>query len=108
MAQCIYITVPSLGAESPLWCSPDGMALEPGAYRGVLQAGRHVRKPTDRLIHVILARYGSRFPYVAMYGCTHEQALDLVGGEHQDALFQLILISTRPGAAMRSDSLCGN
>ncbi len=92
MAQCIYIT----GAEP--WSGKSVVVL--GLMEWLWNQGRTVgffrpiilsEDQPDRLIHLILARYGSRFPYVAMYGCTHEQALDLVGGESQDALFQLIL-----------------
>jgi phosphate acetyltransferase len=92
MAQCIYITgvepwsgksVVVLGLMEWLW----NQGRTVGFFRPVITS----ENQPDRLIHLILARYGSRFPYVAMYGCTHEQALDLVGGERQDALFQLIL-----------------
>jgi phosphate acetyltransferase len=92
MAQCIYITgaepwsgksVVVLGLMEWLW----NQGRTVGFFRPVIAS----ESQPDRLIHLILARYGSRFPYVAMYGCTHEQAVDLVGGERQDALFQLIL-----------------
>jgi phosphate acetyltransferase len=92
MAQCIYITgaepwsgksVVVLGLMEWLW----NQGRTVGFFRPVITS----EDQPDRLIHLILARYGSRFPYVAMYGCTHEQALDLVGGERQDALFELIL-----------------
>jgi phosphate acetyltransferase len=92
MAQCIYITgaepwsgksVVVLGLMEWLW----NQGRTVGFFRPVITS----ENQPDRLIHLILARYGSRFPYVAMCGCTHEQALDLVGGERQDVLFQLIL-----------------
>ena len=92
MPQCIYITgseaqsgksVVVLGLVEWLW----NQGRTVGFFRPVIGSEN---KP-DRLIHLVLARYGSRFPYVAMYGCTHEQALDLVGGDSQDALFKLIL-----------------
>ncbi|MGO9569051.1 MAG: phosphate acetyltransferase [Desulfomonilaceae bacterium] len=92
MPQCIYITgaeaqsgksVVVLGLIEWLW----NQGRTVGFFRPVIMS----ENQPDRLIHVILARYGSRFPYVAMYGCTHEQALDLVGGDSQDALFKLIL-----------------
>jgi phosphate acetyltransferase len=92
MAQCIYITgaepwsgksVVVLGLMEWLW----NQGRTVGFFRPVIAS----ESQPDRLIHLILARYGSRFPYVAMYGCTHEQAVELVGGERQDALFQLIL-----------------
>jgi len=44
----------------------------------------------DRLIHMVLARYGSKFPYWAMYGCTYEQALELAGGDKEDTVFKLV------------------
>ncbi|MGZ9190260.1 MAG: AAA family ATPase, partial [Nitrospira sp.] len=92
MPQCIYITgseaqsgksVVVLGLVEWLW----NQGRTVGFFRPVIGS----ENQPDRLIHVILARYGSRFPYVAMYGCTHEQALDLVGGDSQEALFKLIL-----------------
>jgi phosphate acetyltransferase len=92
MPQCIYITgseaqsgksVVALGLVEWLW----NQGRTVGFFRPVIAS----ENQPDRLIHVMLARYGSRFPYVAMYGCTHEQALDLVGGDSQDALFKLIL-----------------
>jgi phosphate acetyltransferase len=92
MPQCIYITgseaqsgksVVVLGLVEWLW----NQGRTVGFFRPVIGS----ENQPDRLIHLILARYGSRFPYVAMYGCTHEQALDLVGGDSQDALFKLIL-----------------
>ena len=92
MPQCIYITgtepqsgksVVVLGLIEWLW--NQGRAV--GFFRPVIAS----ENQPDRLIHLILARYGSRFPYVAMYGCTHEQASDLVGDDRQDALFKLIL-----------------
>jgi phosphate acetyltransferase len=92
MPQCIYITgseaqsgksVVVLGLLEWLW----NQGRTVGFFRPVIGS----EKQPDRLIHVVLARYGSRFPYVAMYGCTHEQALDLVGGDSQEALFKLIL-----------------
>jgi phosphate acetyltransferase len=92
MPQCVYITgseaqsgksVVVLGLVEWLW----NQGRTVGFFRPVIGSEN---KP-DRLIHLVLARYGSRFPYVAMYGCTHEQALDLVGGDSQDALFKLIL-----------------
>lgn len=92
MPQCIYITgseaqsgksVVVLGLLEWLW----NQGRTVGFFRPVIGS----ENQPDRLIHVVLARYGSRFPYVAMYGCTHEQALDLVGGDSQEALFKLIL-----------------
>jgi phosphate acetyltransferase len=92
MSQCIYITgseaqsgksVVVLGLVEWLW----NQGRTVGFFRPVIGS----ENQPDRLIHLILARYGSRFPYVAMFGCTHEQALDLVGGDSQDALFKLIL-----------------
>ena len=92
MPQCIYITgseaqsgksVVVLGLVEWLW----NQGRTVGFFRPVIGS----ENQPDRLIHVILARYGSRFPYVAMYGCTHEKALDLVGGDSQEALFKLIL-----------------
>lgn len=92
MPQCIYITgtepqsgksVVVLGLMEWLW----NQGRTVGFFRPVIVS----ENQPDRLIHLILARYGSRFPYVAMYGCTHEQASDLVGDDRQDALFKLIL-----------------
>lgn len=92
MSSCIYVTgaepwsgksVVVLGLMEWLW--HQGRTV--GFYRPVIVS----EDQPDRLIHLILSRYGSRFPYTAMYGCTHEQALDLVGDDNQDRLFELIL-----------------
>jgi phosphate acetyltransferase len=92
MAQCLYITgaeaqsgksVVVLGLMEWLWSQ--GRTV--GFFRPVITSDDQ----PDRLIHLILARYGSRFPYVAMYGCTYEQALELIRDDRQDALFELIL-----------------
>jgi len=92
MAQCIYIA----GAEAESgkavlllglmeWLSNQGRTV--GFFRPVIVS----EDEPDRFIHIVLTRYGSRFPYVAMYGCTHEQALEMTGRDGQDALFTLIL-----------------
>ena len=44
----------------------------------------------DRFIHMVLARYGSKFPYWAMYGCTYEQALEFASGDREDTVFKLV------------------
>ncbi len=92
MAQCIYIT----GAEARSgksivamglieWLSNQGRSI--GFFKPVITS----QNEPDRFIHLILSRYGSRFPYVAMYGCTYEQAVELIGNDRQDAAFELIL-----------------
>jgi phosphate acetyltransferase len=92
MAQCIYITgaeaqsgksVVVLGLMEWLW----NQGRTVGFFRPVIMS----EDQPDRFIHLILARYGSRFPYVAMYGCTYEEALEAAAGDHQQAIFKLIL-----------------
>jgi phosphate acetyltransferase len=92
MAQSMYITgAEALSGKSLLvlglmeWLWSQGRTV--GFFRPVIMS----EDQPDRLIHLILARYGSRFPYVAMYGCTYEQALGLIRGDQQEALFELIL-----------------
>ena len=92
MAQSMYITgAEALSGKSLLvlglmeWLYSQGRTV--GFFRPVIMS----EDQPDRLIHLILARYGSRFPYVAMYGCTYEQALALIRGDQQEALFELIL-----------------
>ncbi|MGO9118707.1 MAG: phosphate acetyltransferase [Desulfomonilaceae bacterium] len=92
MAQSMYITgAEALSGKSLLvlglmeWLYSQGRTV--GFFRPVIMS----EDQPDRLIHLILARYGSRFPYVAMYGCTYEQALGLIRGDQQEALFELIL-----------------
>ncbi len=92
MAQCIYIT----GAEAQSgesvfvlglmeWLWNQGRTV--GFFRPVIES----EDQPDRFIHMILTRYGSRFPYVAMYGCTYEQVLESTGADRQDALFKFVL-----------------
>jgi phosphate acetyltransferase len=92
MAQCIYITgaearsgksVVVIGLMEWLW----NQGRTVGFFRPVIMS----EDQPDRFIHLILSRYGSRFPYVAMYGCTYEEALEGPAGDNKEAIFQFIL-----------------
>ncbi len=92
MSQSMYITGAEAESGKSLlvlglmeWLWSQGRTV--GFFRPVVMS----EDGPDRLIHLILARYGSRFPYVAMYGCTYEQALELIRSDQQEALFELIL-----------------
>ncbi len=92
MSQSMYITAAEAESGKSLlvlglmeWLWSQGRTV--GFFRPVVMS----EDGPDRLIHLILARYGSRFPYVAMYGCTYEQALELIRSDRQEALFELIL-----------------
>lgn len=92
MTQCIYISgaEPSSGKSVVAlgiieWLSNQGRSV--GFFRPVIMS----ESQPDRFIHLILSRYGSRFPYVAMYGCTYDQVLEMVSSDRQDAIFELIL-----------------
>lgn len=91
MAQSIYITgaeaqsgksVVALGIVEWLWSQ--GRTL--GFFRPVIKS----EDQPDRFIHLIASRYGLRFPYEAMYGCTYEQALE-VGEDRQEVVRKTIL-----------------
>jgi len=92
MTQCIYISgteaecgksVVTLGLME--WLSNLGQTV--GFFRPVIMS----EEQPDWLIHMILSRYGSRFPYVAMYGCTYDLPLELTGSDRQDAMIKIIL-----------------
>ncbi len=92
MAQSIYITgaeaqsgksIVVLGLMEWLW----NQGRTVGFFRPVIMS----EDQPDRFIHLILARYGSRFPYVAMYGCAYEEALEAAAGGHPEAIFKFIL-----------------
>ncbi|MBI5251684.1 MAG: phosphate acetyltransferase [Desulfomonile tiedjei] len=92
MAQCIYVTgtearsgksIVTLGLIE--WLSNQGRSV--GFFRPVIMS----ENEPDRFIHLILSRYGSRFPYFAMYGCTYDQVLEQVSSNRQEAIFELIL-----------------
>lgn len=92
MAQCIYISgteaecgksVVTLGLME--WLSNLGQTV--GFFRPVIKS----EEQPDRLIHMILARYGSRFPYVGMYGCSYDLPPEFAGGDRQDALLKAVL-----------------
>lgn len=92
MAQCMYIagaeaqcgkSVIVLGLMEWLW--NHGRTV--GFFRPVIMS----QDQPDRLIHLVQTRYGSRFPLVAMYGCSYEEVLELGGGDRQETIFKLIL-----------------
>ncbi|MBI4965168.1 MAG: phosphate acetyltransferase [Desulfomonile tiedjei] len=92
MAQCIYITgAEALSGKSVLllglmeWLWSQGRIV--GFFRPVIWPDEQ----PDRFIHMIVTRYGSRFPYIAMYGCTYAEALELGGSDRHDTVFTLIL-----------------
>lgn len=87
MTQSIYITgaEPQSGKSVVLlglmeWLSNQARTV--GFFRPVIQS----EEEPDRLIHLILSRYGSRFPYFTMYGCTYEQTI-----EDREKSYKLIL-----------------
>jgi phosphate acetyltransferase len=92
MTQCIYISgteaecgksVVTLGLME--WLSNLGQTV--GFFRPVIMS----EEEPDWLIRMILGRYGSRFPYVGMYGCTYDLPLELTGGDRQAAMIKIIL-----------------
>jgi len=73
-----------------------------GIFRPVVRSTGH----NDRLLHLVMTRYGLDLPMEAMFGCSLETARDLVAADHYDEVLKLILDKYRTLAARCDYVLC--
>ena len=79
-----------------------GHAGKVGFFRPVIPAHHY----PDRLIHLIATHYQLDLPYEAMYGCTGEEARELLSADRNDELLARILDKYRRLEAECDSVLC--
>lgn len=92
MTQNIYITGAEQGSgKSVIMLAMmemfSGYAEKVGFFRPIIHEG----EDKDELIELIIHRYQLDWPYEAMYGCTDEEAYQLLANDCYDELLKIIL-----------------
>ena len=64
-----------------------GHGRRTGFFRPVIRS----EEGTDSLIHLIQTRYALEYPYEVMYGCTYENARNLITAGKLNSLYSMIL-----------------